>query len=270
MEIGISTGCLYPELTENSIRTLAELGFDRFEVFFNTFSELENDMIDRLRYYLDLRGARVVSVHPFSSSFESFLLFSSYERRFLDGVTFYERFFRAASRIGADRVILHGLNTTYSSTITDNEYFRRFALMQKRASEYGVRLLQENVNRFRSADTSFIVEMSRAIPDEAAFVCDVKQALRAGIDPVDMTEAMGNKLLNVHISDRTSDGRCVLPCCGCYDLRGFIAHLKGSGYDGDVLIEVYRTSFGELSELIRARDSLAEIIQEVRNADPDS
>ena len=80
MEIGISTGCLYPELTENSIRILTELGFKRLEVFFNTFSEMEIDYLDRLKRLLDSHGARVVSVHPFISSFESFMLFSAYER----------------------------------------------------------------------------------------------------------------------------------------------------------------------------------------------
>ena len=249
MNIGISTGCLYPELTENCIRILTGQGFDRFEIFFNTFSELEPDSLDRLRYYLDSHGAKAVSLHPFVSSFESFLLFSAYQRRFIDGSKFYEMFYRAASRIGADKVVLHGLNTSYASSLSDEEYFRRYSIMQESAGRYGVKLLQENVNIFRSSKPSFIAGMREALPDTAAFVLDLKQALRAGTDPYEMIAAMGSRLRHVHISDRTADGQCVLPFCGEYDLEGFISQLASAGYDEDIIIEVYRTSFGSLAEL---------------------
>ena len=38
--IGISTACLYPLETENALDRLLQLGFRRFEVFLNSFSEL--------------------------------------------------------------------------------------------------------------------------------------------------------------------------------------------------------------------------------------
>ena len=72
MQTGISTGCLYPSLTENTIATLTDLGFRVFETFFSSFSELEPDYLDRVRYFLEKHGARVSSLHPFTSSLESF------------------------------------------------------------------------------------------------------------------------------------------------------------------------------------------------------
>ncbi len=263
MEIGISTGCLYPELTENSIRILTELGFKRLEVFFNTFSEMEIDYLDRLKRLLDSHGARVVSVHPFISSFESFMLFSAYERRFRDGARFYEKFYRAAARVGADKVVLHGLNTSYSSTITNDEYFRRFSVMQHNARSYGVELLQENVNIFRSSDPSFISDMRKSIPGEASFVLDLKQTLRAGIDPVEMIKAMGTRLRHVHISDRTAQGQCMLPFFGSYDLEGFIESLAANGYNGDIIIEVYRTSFGSVEDMVRSAQLLDSAVKRI-------
>ncbi len=249
MKIGISTGCLYPELTENSIRILTEMGFDRFEVFFNSFSELEADYLDRLKSFLDSHNAKVSSVHPFVSSFESFLLFSAYERRFLDGAAFYEMFYRTASRIGADKVVMHGLNTSYASTISDEEYFRRYSIMQDKARAYGVELLQENVNIFRSSSPDFISRMRNALPETASFVLDVKQSLRAGFDPLSMADAMGDRLKHVHISDRDAEGLCVLPFKGCFDLDGFISGLAARGYDGDIIIEVYRSGFDSPQQL---------------------
>lgn len=263
MKTGISTGCLYPELTENSIKILTCMGFDRFEIFFNSFSELEPDYLDRLRYYLDSHSARVVSVHPFVSSFESFLLFSAYERRFIDGAAFYEMFYRAASRIGADKVVLHGLNTSYASSLSDKEYFRRYGIMQENALKYGVELLQENVNIFRSSRPEFISGMKEALPGKAAFVLDVKQALRAGVDPLSMADAMGDRLRHVHISDRNSEGMCVLPFAGNFDLNGFISGLAHRGYDGDLIIEVYRTGFDTLPQLMDSGVRLAQAVERI-------
>ena len=263
MKTGISTGCLYPMLTEAALEKLLSLGYDTIEIFFNSFSELETDYLDRIRYLLDKNDARAVSLHPFTSSFESFLLFSSYERRFLDGVSFYEMYFRAAQRLGTDKIILHGLNTDYASSLTDSEYFRRFEILQERARKYGTELLQENVCRFRSRDPDFIEKMAREIPESAAFVCDVKQAARRGLDPKEMAHAMGDKLRHVHISDIGKNGDCVLPGKGQYDTEGFLKELINSGYNGSIMIEVYRFSFDKIEELKEAHDYLDKLINRI-------
>ena len=263
MKTGISTGCLYPMLTEQAIETLLSLGFDTLEIFFNSFSELEADNLDRLRYMLDRKGAKAVSLHPFTSSFESFLLFSAYERRFLDGVGFYEMYFRAAQRLGADKIILHGLNTDYAPTLSDSEYYRRFAVLQERAHKYGVTVLQENVSRFRSRDTNFIRRMAQEIPDPAAFVCDVKQAVRIGTDPKEMALAMASRLRHVHISDVGSQGECVLPGQGVFDTEGFLRCLYETGYNGNIMIEVYRFSYKDTAELCAAREYLDGLIGKI-------
>ncbi len=263
MKTGISTGCLYPMLTEDALRTMLSLGFDTFEIFFNSFSELEPDYLDRLRCMLEKNSARVVSVHPFTSSFESFLLFSNYERRFLDGVDFYDMYLRAAQRLGADKIVLHGLNAEYASSLSDSEYFRRFAIMQERAQCYGAELLQENVNKFRSRNTDFILRMAQEIPGNAAFVCDVKQAVRSGITPEAMARAMGDWLRHVHISDVGENSSCVLPGKGNYDLEGFLRNLISSGYNGDVMIEVYRFSYDKTEELKHSREYIDRLIDKI-------
>lgn len=264
MNIGISTGCLYPMLTEDSIRALTGCGFSTFEIFFNSFSELEKDYLFRINNRFKSCSARVSALHPFTSSYESFLLFSNYERRFDDGLCFYERYFRAAAYLGADKVILHGLSTDYRSSLSDEEYFLRFDRMQRRAGSYGVTLLQENVSHFRSGSNAFLGKMLSRLPESASFVCDTKQALRSSTTPIETARAMGSGLRHVHISDISDKGECVLPGKGCSDIEGFIRYLIGSGYDGDVIIEVYRFSYGELQELCMAREYLEETIRRIR------
>ncbi len=56
----------------------------------------------------DAAGARIVSLHPYSSGYEPFLLYSAYARRFEDGKALYTRFFEAAAELGASIVVMHG------------------------------------------------------------------------------------------------------------------------------------------------------------------
>ncbi len=262
MKIGISTGCLYPMLTEDSLAALTGLGFDTFEIFFNSFSELENDYLDRLHHFLTKHHLRIASVHPFTSSFESFLLFSNYERRFLDGVAFYERYFRTAQKLGAGKVILHGLDTRFRSTISDEEYCRRFAVLQEQARRYGTTLLQENVNRFRSSSNDFLAFMRERIPGSAAFVCDTKQCWRSGTTPLDTLRAMGDHLRHIHISGWTKDGQCALPGLGDDDLVPLFDYLHQIRYDGDMILEVYRFSFDTLPQLREAKQYLERLAKQ--------
>ena len=73
MDIGISTGCLYPMLTEDCLKTLCEIGFRHFEIFFNTFSELETEYLDDILKIISPYNAKIKSIHPFTSGFESYL-----------------------------------------------------------------------------------------------------------------------------------------------------------------------------------------------------
>ena len=253
MDIGISTGCLYPMLTEDCIKALCDIGFRNFEIFFNTFSELETDYLDNILKIISPYNARVVSIHPFTSGFESYLLFSNYERRFYDGVALYEKYFRTAKYIGANKVVLHGLMTVYKSSLTNSEYFRRFDILQNSASKYNVSLLQENVNLFRSNNICFIKDMKTEIPLSAGFVCDVKQAVRGGISPFEMVQTMGSHLRHIHINDFDHDNNCVLPGKGCFDFNLFFDTIKNAGVDNDIIIEVYRSSFETLNELLDSK-----------------
>ena len=88
MKLGISTACLYPMETEKSLETLLGLGFQSFEVFLNTFSEMEPAFLKEMKKRVDDAGARIVSVHPFTCIFENMLFFTEYERRTQDGIEF--------------------------------------------------------------------------------------------------------------------------------------------------------------------------------------
>ena len=255
MKVGVSTGCLYPALTEVSLENLLRGGFDLFEIFFNTFSELEGDYTDRLKSICDRYNAGICSIHPFTSSFESYLLFSGYERRFLDGVKMYDMYFRTAQKLGAEFVVLHGMQIRYSS-ISDKEYFRRFRILSDEGKKYGVTLLQENVWNHHSGSIDFIRNMKEELGSDAAFVLDTKQTRRCGYDPGEMAAAMGGSLMHIHISDKSADDSCTLPGTGEFDFPSFFDTLRRLDYRGDIVIEVYGNRVYDIPALVKAKKYL--------------
>lgn len=262
MALGISTACLYPMVMEDSLQALIDLGFQEFEIFINTYSEMEPEFLAMLEKKLKAGGSRVKSLHPFTSGFESYLLFSNYERRFQDGASFYRRYFEMAQRLGAEIVVIHGDRSFEKSGLSDREYYDRFGALSQIAGKYGVTLAQENVNAFRSQDCGFIREMREYLKDDGKFVLDIKQAVRAGRDPYEMCEAMGENLVHVHINDNIPGRDCLLPGRGVMDYGKLREILIKNRYHGDFIIEVYRKDFVKLSELIDAYHFLQPIFLE--------
>lgn len=256
MQFGISTACLYPELTENSLDILQELGFNCFEIFLNSFSEIEESYISRIKSMLASRKSKVISVHPFMSGDEPFLLFSDYYRRFLDTSEYYNNFFKCCKWLGAEYVILHGDRKTSENGISDEEYFERFAILSEKAQKFGVILLQENVYMFRSQSIEFIQKMKNYLGDTAKFNLDLKQAVKAGQDPFEMCSVMGANLFNIHINDNDSLHKCLLPGEGAVDFKKFFNLLNSIGYNEACIIEVYSRNFTEVSQLVKAYDFL--------------
>lgn len=117
-------------------------------------------------------------------------------------------------------------------------------------------MAQENVNLFRSEDPEFIVRMRENLKEECAFVLDVKQAVRAGKDPIAMCAAMGENLVHVHINDNDRNSDCLLPGFGTMDFNVLKNQLEGFGFAGDLIIEVYRRSFTDLKELEAAKRTI--------------
>lgn len=257
MRVGVSTACLYPLELEKSLAALQPLGFRTYECFFNTFSELKKDYLSTFRTMLEQFGSRVCSVHPFFSGFESFLLFSEYKRRFWDTLELYKSFFEAAQYLGAQYCVIHG---DKKDIISEEEYFSRFYTMVECGKQFGVTVIQENVNLFRSANPDFILRMKKALGENAKFVFDVKQAVRAGWDPYDILNAMGENVVHVHISDNLPGQDCLLPGKGQMEFSRLRRRLDELHFHGDFIVELYRHNFKEPSELYDAAEFLEPIL----------
>ena len=94
------------------------------------------------------------------------------------------------------------------------------------------------------------------------FTLDIKQAMRAGCDPVTFVHAMGDRLCNVHVCDWHEDGTLCLPGEGCFDFDALMEALAEIGYDGPIIMEPYLKLIKSDEALLRSiafmRDKMKE------------
>ncbi len=250
MKIGISTSSLYPLETEKSLEFLCQNGIPVTEVFFNSPSELRPSFVRELSSLAKTYGVEVASVHPCGSVGEPYFLFSGYERRYKESLDWYKQYYEAAAILGAKYVVLHG--DSLVGHISDEEYCTRLMEMNRMASEFGVCVSHENVNKYRCATPENVKKIKGLTDGRLKFTYDVKQAVRAGFTTEEMYEAMGKDIVHVHISDHSLQHDCMLPGKGNFDFEKLFSKLENDGYNGACLIEVYSYSYNDASELLDA------------------
>lgn len=250
MNFGISTSCFYPLNTEEALEYLGKSGVKQCEVFLNTLSETTPEFAKNLKSIADYYGLKIVSAHPFSAFAETFMLFSEYQRRFDDTLEFYKRTFEVTALLGADISVIHG--GLVPAKISHGEYFERFKKLIDAGKEFGIRVAPENVNRHLSESPAFLREMKAALGSDFNLVFDVKQAVRAGFEPLEFAKEFADDIIHVHISDHDGENDCLPPSKGHFDFKELFSVLDGVGYGGSFIIELYRQNYGKYKELLKS------------------
>lgn len=258
MKAGISTSCFYPQTPEEAVAYLSACRIPNIEIFVNSFFELGKDYLKELGVVLRHGGVHVLSIHPFTCGMEPILFFSDYERRVEDGLEMYRHYFQAANELGAKILVLHG--DRRGSNCSEERYFERFSRLARLGKEFGVTVAQENVERCRSGELSFLRRMKEALGMEAQFVLDVKQARRSGEDPMTFLETLGENICHLHISDGGTAGDCLPIGRGEMDFAAFFEKLRELQYEGGVILELYRQNYNGREELIQSYEKLREMI----------
>ena len=263
MEIGASSACFYPLETEKSFLHIAELGFTHSEIFFNSRSELEKGFIKELKAIQQAYKIDVTSLHPYRSFAEGYNLFSSYERRFIDGVDNYKRYFEAAASLGAKYIVLHGAKDRID--ITFEKYAERFGRLNEVAKTFGCNVAHENVVNFVGANPEFMFFMKKYLGDDFKAVLDIKQARRADADPEDFIRVLGKSIVHLHLSDFDKDRDCIPPSeQGLFDFEKLFTSLHKVGYGGKYIIELYSNNFSKENQILKSAKYLEEILKKVR------
>ncbi len=266
MEIGISSATFYPMETERAVSELIQLGFRKTELFLNSESEFDAEYCKQLRKTLDEAGVSVVSVHAYTAAVEGIYFFGDYPRRTADSIEAYRKYFCAAEILGAKYFTFHGDRTLtgkrpINQTPIDRHCESLFRLAGA-AKEHGILIAQENVSWCTSADPKYIRGLRENLGDTIGYTLDLKQARRAGVPWREYADAMGNRIVNLHISDEHGDRTSILPGAGDFDYIEFYRFLKKIGYTGDSIIEVYRDDYNQFFELVDAKHYVDTILKE--------
>ena len=258
ISLGVSTACLYPEVTERAVDELAAAGVKTIEIFYNSPSEYRPEFLKELKKKLDSNGMRAVSMHPYNSFAEPYMLFTGYERRFTDTLEEYKTYFERMSLVGSTIFVFHG--DRWDSKFPEERYFERFAALSEAGRQCGILVAQENVQRCRSRDIGFLQRMRRYLNDEVSFVLDIKQAVRSGYSPFEVLETMSGRIVHLHLNDNDNERDCLLPGKGSFDFSAFFQEAERQKYQGAAVIEVYRQNYDTLAEVTEALCYLKKIL----------
>lgn len=263
MTAGVSTACLYPKPLEESLYDLAVNGVSSVEIFINTHSELKKGFAHGAANLMKRFDVKCVSVHPFTCEIEPLMFFSQYERRMNDILEYYKLYFRFMNIVGAEIFVFHGGKP--SSICTKELYCERYSKLWNLGREYGIKVAVENVSRCKSASSAFIKDIAKMLGNEFAFVLDTKQAVRAGEAPSAFVDAAGDKLVHIHISDSGELGDCLPIGKGRFNFRSFFEKVEKVNPDCSMVLELYRSGFSGISELITSYNILDSMVNKERN-----
>lgn len=250
MSIGVSSSCLYPMPPCDSLEILGRLGVKVCEVFINSPSELTVSYAQKLNKIKNEYGMDILSLHPFTSFAETTMLFSEYKQRFFDMLEYYKTGFETAATLGAEIFVIHG--SKLPAKITNEEYFERFATMIEEGKKFGITVTPENVNNHLSENPEFMKAMRAYLGNEFKMVFDVKQANRAGFNPLAFAEEFAENIIHVHLSDHKEGFDCLPPSKGTFDFAKLFEIMKNADYKGNYVVELYRHNYSEPAELAQA------------------
>lgn len=259
MIAGVSTACLYPKPIEEALYDLALNGVSCVELFINTHSELKKSFAHGMANLLRRFDVKCPSVHPFTCEIEPQMFFSEYERRINDMLEYYKLYFRFMNIVGADIFVFHGGKP--SSLCTAELYCERYSRLYRLGKEFGVTVAVENVSRCKSGSSAFIKEIKNMLGSEFAFVLDTKQALRSNENPASFLDVVGDKIAHVHISDSGEMGDCLLIGRGRFNFKHFFEKLAGYNPGCSVVLELYRSGFKGISDLISSYNILTRMTE---------
>ncbi len=257
METGISLACFYPEHPEDVIDRVCDMGFKTAEIFLNTYSELDDSYIKSVANRCEKRGLSIYSLHPFTSALENYMFFSPYDRRIKDSVFLYQKYCDAAKILGAKVINIHGDRGLGLQDI--DKYCDCIAPLAELSDKNGVVMSHENVffNSINHAD--FVKDLRSKLGDSIKFTFDIKQANKGGADPYELCAAMADSIINFHINDFDDDNICLLPGDGLVDHKKIIDILLSNKYQGPAIIEVYRSNFNDVNDIMKSKAYLEKI-----------
>ena len=209
LRLGLSTGALYPTPTEDVPEAAARAGLFDLEIMLQTPGEYGTSFIQELSARCRDAGCRVHAVHLWQQLHP---LLSPYARRVREGRTLFARAIDGAAQLGAKVIVWHGPNRTEMRSPASYPHFVEAAAEHGGAcAAAGLRLGIENVSWGALATVREVLAFSASIKEfdprgeRVGFAFDPFQADEASANPFMVLSAMGDRVFDVHLSDRRED-----------------------------------------------------------------
>ncbi len=272
LQLGVSTGSFYPVALEATPSLAAAAGFSTLEVMVQARGEYDRRFLRRLRRDVDAVGGEVHALHIWQ---EFHPLLSPYRRRVVEGERLFDRVIVGAAELGARAIVWHGPKR---AEVTTPEGWRQFLTVAgERAAACGaagVTLAFENVSWCALASVRDVAALARRVPEIAApghlgFAYDPFQAVEAGANPFMLLAAMGEHVVDVHLSDRRADDPTArhLPAGeGELPWPALLRAIAGA-YAGPLMLEGIVGA--DRARLVRSREFLAPLVAAMNAARED-
>ncbi|MBE7090238.1 MAG: sugar phosphate isomerase/epimerase [Clostridiales bacterium] len=262
MQTGISTASLFVRYTtEDALRYLAENKIKTAEIFLSTYCEYSKEFGKILK---SVQGETDVhSIHVLNTQFEP-QLYSIGERANRDAFLMLDQALQAGKEVGAKYYTFHGV-ARLKKTPLNMDFERIGRITQKiidKCKEYNITLSYENVHWAYYNYIGFFSELKKRVSGLKGTL-DIKQARQSGIHYSEFIKEMNSDIVTVHISDVDENGKMCLPGRGVTDFNDLFSRLKDVGFDGAVLLEVYKNDYDNPSELITSLDFINEVADKV-------
>lgn len=262
MQAGVSTASLFMrKYNEEALPLLRDLGVPCAEVFLTSFSEYGKKFG---RLLAKRKGSVFVnSVHALNTEFEP-QLFNAHPRVRQDAYDWLQKVLDTANALHAPYYTFHGTcrmkKASRSGENDDFNYFiDGFSTLTEFCGKRGVKLCLENVEWCTYNRVGVFEKIAQAVPDLGC-VLDIKQARISGYPYEDYVREMGCRLAYAHISDIDEQGKIRLPGAGAFDFDTMVRRLQDVGFDGALLIEVYKNDYNDPAELKRSCDFVNELL----------
>lgn len=262
MKVGISTASLFNRLpNEEAVQRLNEWNIPCAEVFLTSYREYSKEFGKLIQKNKGTMEAH--SVHVLNAQIEP-QLFSDNARVKEDSFFWLDKAMEAGACFGAKYYTFHGIARYKKATRPGfNDDIERYAkgLAEIDAfckDRHGIALALENVEWALANRPQFFSRVHEYLPNLYT-VLDTKQVRISGYEMADYLESMQN-IAHVHLSDVDENGRICLPGKGTFPFQDLFFRLRDKGFDGPVLIEVYKDNYEDLAQLKKSCLFLEELI----------
>ena len=238
--IGLSTSSVYPESTAHAFTYAAALGYDGVEVMVGI--DALSQQTSAVKQLAEHHAMPILAVHA------PCLLFT---QRVWGTEPWgkLERSAEMAAEVGAEVVVVH------PPFRWQRDYARDFVNgIAALENSTGLAFAVENMYPWRATKKRgaemYLPGWDPSEENYANTTIDLSHAAIARSDVIAMADRMGERLRHIHLTDGTGSAKDehLVPGRGMMGADAFLQHLAGSGFAGDIVVEINTRRSGGRAE----------------------